>query len=1005
MGIFDSIHDSVEGIFSWINRLSKQDISNYCELESACDEHTLVSRCGTLSSLIAIDGYQRFISTSEYEDICQRLSDALQPLFSRDGHKLQVFFEYGNKPLAHALQQNIAPMQQSAQNIGLSIDDLMQAKTKMLESLCTHEACYFIISSSPSLLSKSQRNQALKEITHKLKTHKVNINSKSQQILLNSHMLLNTHLSTVQNLLAELKFIGFYSRLLAAHDALNIIRQSYAYHHTDHHWQAHLPGDPLPFKLPSDTHKNNHADYSDFLWAPLSEQMFPQDAHNIDSRSCQIGDTLFAPVAISLFPKNIRPFHDLLRKLQGSDLPWHISFKLSPNGMNLIKSKALLARFLAFSSHENKLILNAHKLLKTIDENSDDPVIQLSIIVTTWAPSHHSELLHERKARLYKIIQSWGSADVTDLFGDSFQTVISSCPAMTTKNYAATSAAPLSDAVKLLPLSRPASPWHRGNMLFRTPDGKLWPYQTGSKEQVSWVDLIFAKSGSGKSVLLNSLNLSACLSAGLSELPYIATIDIGPSSQGFISLLQNALPKEKQSQVVHHKFKMSEHDAINPFDTLFGARFPSHSHKAFIINFLCLLLSDDDGKLPQDISTMISMIIDATYHYFAQDDYAKQYISGQHPDIDSFISHHQDKDQLNTWWAVCDALYLQQEHALAKVAHCHAMPNLSDTIRFAHEPAIVDLYHKVQCGSENYLEYYCRMISSAIRNFPSLISSTKLDFSNARIVALDLAHVATAGSKHADKQTAIAYMLARHLIAQHFFIHEDEITSFPEIYRRYHALRLKTLTNEPKRLVFDEFHRTKGAQAIRDQVLRDMREGRKWKVQIALASQSLTDFDRLMLEFATSTFILDAGPEKTIQETIKTFGLNDTETLALKTRVHGPSANGATFIAQFSTKLGTSTQLLSTCFSALELWALSTTTEDSYIRDQLYKSLGARQARLILAEHFPEGSAQHFLSLQQKKYPEYSILRICDELISTLIQEYEKKFNIPLLFEHKGKRK
>ena len=42
------------------------------------------------------------------------------------------------------------------------------------------------------------------------------------------------------------------------------------------------------------------------------------------------------------------------------------------------------------------------------------------------------------------------------------------------------------------------------------------------------------------------------------------------------------------------------------------------------------------------------------------------------------------------------------------------------------------------------------------------------------------------------------------------------------------------------------------------QVIIDMREGRKWNVQIALISQSLDDFDKIMIEFATSIFIMDA---------------------------------------------------------------------------------------------------------------------------------------------------
>ena len=83
----------------------------------------------------------------------------------------------------------------------------------------------------------------------------------------------------------------------------------------------------------------------------------------------------------------------------------------------------------------------------------------------------------------------------------------------------------------------------------------------------------------------------------------------------------------------------------------------------------------------------------------------------------------------------------------------------------------------------------------------------------------------------------------------------------------YHQTRISEIREDPKRIVYDEFHRTSKAQAVRDQVIVDMREGRKWKVQIALISQSLDDFDSVMVEFATSVFIMDAGPEQAIRKT------------------------------------------------------------------------------------------------------------------------------------------
>ena len=69
---------------------------------------------------------------------------------------------------------------------------------------------------------------------------------------------------------------------------------------------------------------------------------------------------------------------------------------------------------------------------------------------------------------------------------------------------------------------------------------------------------------------MNALNLGTILSAGTSKLPYIAILDIGPSSSGLISLIRDALPLERRHEAVHFKLRMTPQYSINPFDTQLG---------------------------------------------------------------------------------------------------------------------------------------------------------------------------------------------------------------------------------------------------------------------------------------------------------------------------------------------------------------------------------------------------------------------------------------------------
>ena len=176
--------------------------------------------------------------------------------------------------------------------------------------------------------------------------------------------------------------------------------------------------------------------------------------------------------------------------------------------------------------------------LRYLHTNTDEAVVKLKVTATTWAAANEELLLKRRIAELAKALQSWGYTETSEISGDALASILSSALAITNDSVAATSVAPLSHVTYMFPLTRPASPWEHGAILFRSPDGKVWPYQPGSTLQTTWIDIIYARPGSGKSILSNAINLALCLSAGITRLPRIAIIDIGPSSSGLISLLK-----------------------------------------------------------------------------------------------------------------------------------------------------------------------------------------------------------------------------------------------------------------------------------------------------------------------------------------------------------------------------------------------------------------------------------------------------------------------------------
>ena len=624
--------------------------------------------------------------------------------------------------------------------------------------------------------------------------------------------------------------------------------------------------------------------------------------------------------------------------------------------------------------------------------------MKLRVALTTWAPAGQMSLLRTRAAELAKAVQGWGHCEVSEVSGDAFEAVLSTTVGLMAHSIATPSVAPLSDVVYMLPVTRPSSAWEQGAILFRSPDGKPWPYQPGSTKQTTWIDLIYARPGSGKSVLSNAINLALCLNGGLQRLPRIAVIDIGPSSSGLISLLREALPAPLRHLAAYHRLRMTSDYAINPFDTQLGSRYPTPIERSFLVNFLTLLATPLGSERPYDgITDMAGMVVDELYKSLTDDGNPHHYTAELSAEVDEALRKiNFYADEHSTWWEITDALFAAHHTHEAYLAQRYAMPLVGDATSICRSPAIEDLFGRISAPTgEPLIQAFGRMISSAVREYPILSRVTAFDLGEARVVSLDLDEVAKTGGEAADRQTAVMYMLARYIMARDYYLTLENLQDMSPNYHSYHKTRITEIREDPKRIVFDEFHRTSKAKAVRDQVIVDMREGRKWKVQVALLSQALEDFDPVMVDFATSIFIMDAGPAQSVEKSAKVFGLTDTARHALRTRVHGPRAGGGTFLAQFATKQGINTQLLTNTIGPIELWAFSTTAEDARIRNELYERIGPANARRVLAGMYPSGSIAHVVESRLASLKETGLLDdgaskgVFSELIEEIIIEYK----------------
>lgn len=992
----DPVLDGIDAFLAWIGSTIGQSSDYYCAIETADSRHSLVARDGSLLSIIRIHGATELVGPEEFRRIHAGLTNTFSPALSRQGHALQVYFHYNKDLVKEQIRDILKPAMATSERLNLNLTDLFEERVNHLSKYCASEDCFFVLWTRPLSLTKAQFEQSKKAKFNLTKNAKVPRLKYAQNFMAAIPELRESHDSFVRSAINDMRDVNLYAVLLDVHQAVYEMRKSVDPEYTDLEWRPVLPGDKIPTRALSDPKQK---DLSELIWPPLVPQIIPRDGEILNLRTCRIGDKIYTTHYIDLFPQEIKPFFELFKKALHSHFPWRLSYLIESDGIKTLGVKPVLASLLSFASSVNPLICDAAELLRLYDASTDVAIVKYRVAATTWANVGEERLLRTRSAELAKALQSWGHCEIGEISGDSYEAALTTCLGLNVHSIATPSVAPFDDVCHMLPFTRPASPWVTGATLLRSPDGKPWPYQPGSTQQATWIDLVFARPGSGKSVLSNAINLALCLQSGIARLPRIAIIDIGPSSSGLISLLKEALPPNQQHLVAYHRLSMKAEYSINPFDTQLGCRYPTPLERSFLVNFITLLATPvSEPKAYDGISDMAGMIIDELYKSLSDNQNPNKYTRDLEPKVDQALDQiDYYADPHTSWWEVVDALFKAEKIHEASLAQRYCAPLISDAVAVCRTKIIEDLYGKIIAPTgETLITAFSRMLSAAVREYPILSQITQFDLGEARVVSLDLDEVAKTGGDAADRQTAVMYMLARYILGKSFYLTEENLEDFPSLYHEHHRQRILQVREDPKRLVLDEFHRTSKAQAVRDQVIVDMREGRKWKVQVALLSQSLEDFDPIMVEFATSIFIMDAGPQQAIEKSVKTFGLSETAKLALSTRVHGPRAEGATFLAQFATKLGTNTQLCTSTLGPIELWAFNTTAEDARIRNTLYKKIGAAETRKLLAVLYPTGSAAKVVEQRLEKRKESGkkidasvASSVIEELINEILQVYE----------------
>lgn len=984
-------------------------VDAYCDIAGASnpaaepEKPCFYAHDGSTCTILRLRGTRTHLSEDEAMD---RIVDAFKAISAnlRDkAHALTITFEQSNNT-KEEIDALIDPMRDASVRKGLDTASQLGEIRSILDKTVLSERILIAVWTYREAAVPAQIRNELAERRDSF--GRIPFKGAVQNPLGPIQAMQAAHWGMVNSVQTALGLEGFTIETLGrdgkGRSDLAEVRRSLLFHETPPDWSPVMPGD---VRYPKAKEKAS-VDISDLFAPTLDRQIMTSAVRGSkDLRTVEMGGRRYAVAHITAFPRYMTNFRALLSNIRGTGareqtMPFRVAFHIE-GGARVPPFKQILVKMGQLVSNTNKNISIALDGIAAAQQSDEETFVNARIYATTWTEPHEpEELLSDRRSKLVRALNGWQSPSVNDSSSDPLRLLVETAPGMTAvARTGLPSIAPVREMALALPFHSDAPTEHVGETIFTTMDGKAYPFKAHSPLQTSWLSLIWAPPGSGKSVLMNSMNMDFAANYPSSQLPYIGAIDIGVSSRGFIRTLQASLPPDKRNLV---NFVRMQNDTnateyfVNPFDIGLGRRFPLKREQSFIQNFFLALVGL--GEIPELIA--LAEFVISTLYARGSDMTVSSTPKVWQEDTDHDLERRLkelgiDTHDDMTWWQVTDILAHRGEFSWAVRAQRYAMPALQDAVRILSEAETSkrfgdDLVRRVQT-----------QVVSAINTFPCFSHATKMDIGEARVVSIDLdAVVHRVPNTDADRRANVLFFLmARELFVKKVAgeVGEVSLLRAPDevlpVYQNYWTKKYSDIAQTRKRFCFDEFHICGSSPILAKQIDQDIRQGRKWGFEIVLASQRIGDF-KDYIDLGSNIFVLKSDSEQDRKEMQRVLGVSDAVVEAVRRDVRGPNpVTGATFLIGRKMNSGESWLLVRFKIGPVRIWSLTTTMEDMVLRDKLYDLLGdVDRALQILATRFPSGSARDYWAQVAASAPEG--LDIAMTIAERLLNEHMADSNL-----------
>lgn len=972
-GLLGGLGNSINDLLARFQKVKKSTVSDYCPLVGVVNDYTYFQDNTSLVTTFEVKGATFLVGDAERKHIVSDLQDVFTTLLREPNCGIQIVYQRDRRQIKERLEGLYQPMLGKAKSLKLDAERLINERINKLVPYLAGTEVYISVYTYPTQLISTQ---AMKEFR---KQQNIDMDPdypvegyNGIQVYMEPDVVEHRHESTVRALETALKKMRIEAVKLSVHDAAYIARKLLFPEETAPTWRPRLPGDD------NDTRVYQMSPYT---LNNIDAYTYPSIGRQIAAAGVdrgegalngvnKVGSRYVGTQLMQLSPTTPKSFDDFMEQLGDMEMPIRVSMTFYGGAeafYNKISLKKGLAYLTALTWPANKKIAAAAETLTDEIDEKGKSACGISLAVSTWADD--AKTAESRVKKLGRAMDAWGDMQTAPEVGDPLLAFTATIPGWA-DNLRHVVVTTVDKLLGSIPFNVITSPWKEGVLFFKNKQGGIFPYAPLSSEQQTTNALCFAPPGGGKSVLISTLILAAVLDPVLEGLPKIAAIDIGNSSKGVVNLLREIAPPELRDKFIHVEFELTDRFGINVMDTRPGCYKPTSAERGFLINFLTLILTPVGSETPMDDATQLATILlDEAYTKFYEDS-PLEYETDRDLKVRNWLDNQRDFEVKKgvTWWEIVQFAMSKKAYDIASSAQRYAVPNIKML------PALLtmsDTLRSLYGADSPILTEAKRLLLGFVSQYPSLCRPSVYDFQDTDVCIIDLNKVTQDSGPEGTRRTSIAYMVSRYLLGKDFLLNKDILLEMPPMAQEYYRSKVAQLEVVRKYLIYDEFHRTKGATAVRRTVLDDMRNGRKFNLMVMLASQNFNDFDEDVIQQATVRFVMRVDSPEDAEALVKKYGWSETVRKALIREVKGAGKDGAVMLMHASglkTEDGQCTQVLTNLIGSTELAAYATTREDAALRDAVIDmGLPYWDAVTLIGKLYPSGVKKLVEDTMRKK--------------------------------------